>query len=255
MPAALTIARYTLLEARRNRLGWLVLAIVLAGLGLALFLDQLALTEVQAQRVTMMAAFYRLAGAFLVATFVIGSIVRDFNDKGVEWLLSLPLRRADWLIGKLLGYVAGCSLLALALALPLALMVPLPALLAWTASLAMELTVVAAAALFFVVSLPQFAGAMAATAAYYVLARSLAALLLIGQGPLTDATSLGQQVINGVLFVLALLLPRLDGFADSGWLIHAAPDVGQLLQMAGQGLLGVGVLLSAALIDLYRREF
>ena len=44
-PQIRTIAHYTLLEALRNRLVWLLLLVALAGVGFSGFLEELALTE------------------------------------------------------------------------------------------------------------------------------------------------------------------------------------------------------------------
>ena len=46
----------------------------------------------------------RVASVFLVATFVITSMVREASDKGLELLLALPMPRAVYLAGKLAGF-------------------------------------------------------------------------------------------------------------------------------------------------------
>ena len=101
---AVTIARYTLLEALRNRLLWLLIAAALGAVGLAGFLQELALTESHQLQAALLGAVLRVASVFLVATFVITSMVREASDKGLELLLALPMPRAVYLAGKLAGF-------------------------------------------------------------------------------------------------------------------------------------------------------
>jgi hypothetical protein len=51
-------------------------------------------TESAQVQVSLLAAFFRFAAVFLVATFVVTSLVLEFNDKGLELVLALPLPRA-----------------------------------------------------------------------------------------------------------------------------------------------------------------
>ena len=106
IPAALTIGRYTLLEALRNRLLWLLLVMALGAVGVSGFLNELALTESRQLQAALLGAVLRLAAVFLIATFVVTSMVREANDKGLELLMALPLPRAVYLLGKLAGFAA-----------------------------------------------------------------------------------------------------------------------------------------------------
>lgn len=116
-----SLARVTLLEAVRNRLLWLVAAVIVIAFGLAQFLGQVAITETREIQAALLAAFLRVSAAFVVVTFVITSTVREFNDKVTELLLSLPARRASYFFGKFSGYALVAAVLAPLCALPLAL--------------------------------------------------------------------------------------------------------------------------------------
>lgn len=105
MSKVLAIARFTLLEALRTRLPWLMLA-VLGGMLLAsLLVQQLAITETRRLQMGFLAAGARLGTVFVLTLHVAGSMVREFNDKGVDLLLSLDLPRSGYYLGKLAGYV------------------------------------------------------------------------------------------------------------------------------------------------------
>ena len=117
----LPIARYTLLEALRNRLLWLALILVAGGLAFTQFLQQVAITESNQVQAALLAAVVRFGAVFMLASFVVTSMVREFNDKVMELILSRPLRRSRYFFGKLTGYAAVALVLALMASLPLAL--------------------------------------------------------------------------------------------------------------------------------------
>src|SRR5438309_11229617 len=93
MPAAI-LARFVLLEARRSGLPWLAAASIAVALGLAAFLSQVALTESRALQASIVAALLRASAVFLIAAHVASSTLREFNDKELERMLSLPLSRS-----------------------------------------------------------------------------------------------------------------------------------------------------------------
>ena len=98
------IARTTLLEALRSRMLWLVGALILLVFGIASFLQQVALIEAAQVQGAIIAAVLRACAAFLVAAFVVMSMVREFNDKVLELMLAQPWPRAVYLLGKFAGF-------------------------------------------------------------------------------------------------------------------------------------------------------
>lgn len=249
----LAIARYTWMEARRNRLLWLAALVLVAGLGLASLLSQAALTEARELQIAVLASLYRLAAVFIVSAFIITSMVRENADKALDVFLAMPLPRTAFLLGRLLGFALCALALAAVAALPLFALADATAVALWGASLAAELLLMSAMALFCVVTLTQVLPALAATFAFYLLARSIAALQLVGGGPLA-ADTLAQQVMNGVLAAIAFLLPRLDEFSRTAWLVHAPPAAGELLAVAAQAAVYFVLLTGAALFDFHRKS-
>jgi len=253
MPAAI-LARTILLEARRGGLPWLALASMVAGLGLAAFLSQVALTEGRALQTALLAAFLRACAVFLIAVQVTASTLREINDKGLEQLLSLPLSRSSQYLGRLAGHAACGALLAAAYALVLLPWAPPGAVALWGLSLAGETALVAAAALFFTMTLTQAVPAIAATAGLYLLARSMAAIQAIAAGPGVD-DSLASRVARFCVDAIALALPRLDSVTRSEWLLYGLPPAGAgVAALAGLALYFV-LLAAAGLFDFHRRNF
>ena len=251
----LPIARYTLLEALRNRLPWLALILVAAGLVFTQFLDQVAITESNQIQAALLAAVVRVGAVFMLASFVVTSMVREFNDKVMELLLSRPLRRSSYFFGKLAGYASVALALALISSLPLALFAPAPRVALWGLSLACELLVVTAFALFCVLSLTQVLSALAAVAGFYLLSRSIGALQIMAANPLPDVPSMGQQLVNFIIDAIAFLLPSLDRMTQTGWLIYSAPPAAELMLLLAQTAVYVVLMCGAALFDLQRKNF
>ena len=252
MPAA-TLARFVVLEAWRGGLPWLAAgSIVLAG-ALAAFLSQVALTESRELELALAAATLRACAVFLVAVQVASSTLRELNDKGLELMLSLPLGRSTHYLGRLAGFVACGALLAVAFCAPLALWAAPGALALWSASLAFECAVVAAATLFFSISLGQLVPAIAASAGFYLLARSMAAIQAIAGGPLADA-SFASQAARGLASAFALLLPRLDGVTRPEWLLYGVPGYGAAAAAIGALALYAALLGAAGLFDFHRKS-
>lgn len=251
--AAFTIARYTLLEALRNRLLWLLLVVALGAVGLSGFLNELALTESRQLQAALLGALLRVAAVFLIATFVITSMVREANDKGLELLMALPLPRAVYLLGKLAGFAALAVLPAMLFgALALFFAPPSQAAL-WAVSLLCECWIVAAFSLLCVLTLSQVLPALAAAFAFYLLARAIGTLQLLGHGAST-AHSAGQQALGTAIDGLSLLLPHLDRFTRSDWLVYHDGSAVDLLAIAAQTAIYVALMAAAGLFDLYRKQ-
>ncbi|MET3105468.1 hypothetical protein AAKU58_000277 [Oxalobacteraceae bacterium GrIS 1.18] len=248
-----TIARYTLLEALRNRLVWLIVTAACAGIGLSGFVNELALTENHDVQLALLAAFLRCAAVFLIATFVVTSMVREANDKGLELLLALPLPRSGYLFGKMAGFAALALIVAGVFGLLTALLaLPLQSLL-WTLSLVAECWVMVLFCMLCVLTFNQVLPALSAAAAFYLVARSITALQLIGNQPGHDASA-SQEVIRVMVECLSAVLPHLDAFTKTEWLVYGTGSWHALGLLGAQALIYLLLLCGAALFDLYRKN-
>lgn len=250
----LIIARYTLLEALRSRLPWLFVLAGCAALALAGFLQQLALTESGAVQSAILSALLRLVAVFLLVSFVITSLARESADKGQELLLALPMPRAVYVLGKLAGFGALALLPALLFGLLTALWAAPAQSALWAISLLGELCIMAAFSLLCALGLPHALPALAASGGFYLLARSVGSLQLLAHGN-TGAHDGSRQAIAYAIDALALLLPNLDHFARSEWLLYATGDWQALGLVAAQTAIYVGLLAACALCDFYRKSF
>ena len=237
----LTIATWTLREALRNRLAWVLLILTLGAVGAAGFVGDLALTESRQIQGALLGASLRLSAAALIAAFVVTSIVRETNDKGQQLLLALDLPRSAYVLGKLAGFCTLAALPALAFGLLALFFAPPTVAMVWAISLLCAL------------GLSNAPAALAASAAFYVLARGIGGLQQTGAAQ-KGLRSQSQQVMQGGIDLLAALLPRLDGFARSEWLVYHQAGAALLPAILAQTAVYVALLTGAALFDFYRKE-
>lgn len=252
MPA-LALARLVLLDIRRGGLPWLAAGCVAMSLAIAAFLSEVALTENRGLQAAVVAALLRASAVFLLAAQVVASTVREINDKAFDLMLALPLSRATHFLGRLLGYAVCSSAVALAFAMPNLLWSTPQAVGLWAVSLALECTLVSAVALFFSVTLTQVVAAAAATAGWYLLARSIGAIQAIAAGPLA-IPSLAHEAGRWGIDAVAFVLPRLDAVTQTGWLLYAPPPMSAYLAGLGSALVYLLLVVAAGLFDLYRRS-
>ena len=250
----LAIARYTLLEAWRNRFAFLLIGMIVAAVLASIFVRQQAITETARVQAAFLASTLRIGSVFIVATYVLQGSLREFHDKVLELMLSLDLPRSSYLAGKFLGYAllgVGC---AAVVSLPLLVLSEPKNVLLWAYTHMLELWIVAAFALFCITTFTQFLSAATFVLAFYLLARSITAIQLISQSTLAEpglATDFGAFLAD----VIALVLPRLDAFTQTAWLVDAPLIPISMASATFQTAIYVTLLLAAAMFDLHRRNF
>lgn len=249
-----TLARFTLLEAARTRLMWLFVIALALVFAAAYFVHQLAITESARMQIAFSAAASRLAAVFVLGLYILTSLVREFNDKGLELTLSFDLRRADYILGRFLGFMLIALAMALLAGLPQMLLAPLPAALQWSCSLALELIVVAALSMFCILTFTQLMPAASFVAGFYLLARAMTAIRLIGSASIVNDETLSHRMIGWVIDALALVLPALDRFTQSAWLVDGAPGWPAIGICAVQAAIYTALLVAAAMFDFYRKN-
>lgn len=249
------MARYTLLEAWRTRFPIILIIAMALLLSISFFVEALAVTESARFQASVYAAGMRLAGVFIAALYVLVSIAREFNDKGFDIVLALDLPRAHYVLGRLAGFLALASIVAAVAGVPLFFLAPWEAVLQWIASLAFELSVVVALALFCMLTFSQLVPAASIVAAFYLLARSITAIRLMGAHPLSGADSLSHKVMNTMVEALALVTPAFDQWTETAWIVNEPVAWHALLAIALQSVIYVLLLAAAAMFDLYRKNF
>jgi ABC-type transport system involved in multi-copper enzyme maturation permease subunit len=250
----LVVMSFAWVEIARSRLCWFAIALVLIGCGIAEFGASIAITETAQHRLVFYAVSMRLASVFVMALLVSTSVLREIDDKFVELVLSRPVSRGDWYIGKFLGYITAVLCFAVLVSVPLVVQVPMQGLL-WAYSLALELTIVVAAALAFAVTVRQITISLSVVAGFYILSRGIAGLVLISRGPTVDLSLTSTRFVAWLIDTLAYVLPDLDRFTRATWLVDASPSAQDLAMLTLQTTVYASLLVAVGLFDLHRRNF
>lgn len=247
---------YVLKAAVRDRLVVALFLAMVVAVSLSLFMGSAAVTEKGNFAIVFAGAGLRLAGIFGLVLFVVFFIRRSFEARDVEFLLSRPITRAQFIM----SYAAGFSLMALGLGLAQGLCIYTPSPqsfnqghLFWTLTLALENVIMVNVALFFAMILPSAATAAMAAAGFYVLTRMMGEILGI-----IDAHIASGSVMEGLeqmMQVISMILPRLDLMAQTSWLIYGPGAEHDFAMIIAQGAVFTVMVVAAALIDLARRQF
>lgn len=242
----LVLARATLLEAWRGRIFFTWLALVLVTIGVAFFVGELATTENERFRITWLAVGLRIVAVLLIALFTAGSIVREREEKRMQFVLALAISRFRYLTGKLLGIVLVAAVFALLSGIMLKAMGGTS--LGWSVSLLFELLLVAALTLFAASAFSAIAPSLSFALLGYFLARAWPSLVYLSE---VSVFLQDNRVLVMSAKVFGLLLPRLDLFTRTAWLF----DTPSALALVGlQTAAYATLLLLASAIDFRRQD-
>src|SRR3982751_5639934 len=213
------IARFSMLEALRTRLPLVTAITILTLLGASFFVREIAIAESTRFQTAFYAATGRYATVFVAALYVIASLSREFQDKGLELVLALDLARGEYILGKLLAFLGIATALSIAVGIPLFALTGVEAAAQWTVSFAIELAVIVAASLFCVITFNQVMPAASVVIGFYLLARAITAIRLISAHPIVSGDALSQRFMNGLVEAIALVIPGLELWTRTTWLV------------------------------------
>ena len=251
----LTIARYTIIESLRNRL--LLLTFLVIGISFALveFIGDLAITEHRVTQVAILAAFLRISAVVMVTLFVVSSTVRELQDKTLEMILAMPIRRGNYYLGKLIGFFYIALLVTIIFAVLLLLYADAEQVFIWMISLFLELVLVVALSLVMLFTFNQVPSALTAVFIIYGASRIVTSIFLMAKFPIIAHTSMAQKFMDSVIELMTWLLPDLHRFTQTEWLTYNTAEWGVLLPLLGQTLVYLFFLSFIALFDFYRKNF
>jgi ABC-type transport system involved in multi-copper enzyme maturation permease subunit len=246
------IAKYSIWEAIRDKF----LIFIFAGMAgfflVSLFIGELAITEGAITQAAILGSALRLFSVFTIGLFVITSMIREFNDKGFELILSHPVPRFSYYFGKFAGFSFVALIVAFICICCLCFYVPFSAALIWSLSLFCELLIIISLSLLCVFSFNSITISFSIVMAFYLLSRSIEAIQLISDSPIVAIGSMSHKFMNGLLDVIAYLIPDLNKFTQTDWLIYGSEY--NFSMVVAQTLIYVILLSCVSLFDLYRKE-
>jgi len=250
----LTIARMAFTESIRDKILYSILVFALAMIGSSAILVTLSVGGEGRIVKDLGLACITLFGVFFSVFIGISAVSREVERRTIFTLLSKPVRRAEFLVGKFLG-------LGLTLAVNVSVMTAGLIALAWalegywTPRIALAvgftclelLILIAFAILFSTFSTPTLSAIY--TLMIFVIGRLSADLMLF-------AAQFGGSSLKATITVLYYLLPNLSRFNLSIFVVTDSPlPWGTLALTAMYGVLYAGAVLALAIAGFQRRDF
>ena len=251
----LTISKFTVIESLRNRFLLLSFLVIAISFSLVEFIGDLAITEHRVTQVAILAAFLRMSAVVIVTLFVVSSTVRELNDKTLEMILAMPIRRSSYYLGKLVGYFYIAALVAIIFAALLLLYADPQQVAIWTISLFFELILIVALSLVMLFTFNQIPSALTGVFIIYGASRIVTSIFLMSKFPIIAHTSSAQKFMDGIVEVMTWLLPDLHRYTQTEWLAYNTAEWSTLLPLLGQTIVYLVFLSFIALFDFYRKNF
>jgi len=254
-----TIIKYTLLTASRDLLFIGLCLIILMAYGFSVFVGNTALVEQSQMSMAYFAGSSRIILVTGLIVFVCFHVRRSFENREVESILSKPISRSQFVF----SYWVGFCVLAITSVLPVIVIMSIlnrpdfMGLLAWSSSLILEISIIVAFAMLASLIMKSAVSSVLSSFAFYLISRLMGFFIATMDTPGSLMSGGGQfgGLLEFILKIVAVILPRLDLFAKSEWLIYGISGKGDLWVFPAQSLVFILLLLSVSIFDFKRKQF
>ena len=253
----LTNVRYILLTALRD---WLFAALMIGVIACALIAHMLgstALVETQEMTLSYTSASARIVIITGLIIFACFHVRNAFDTKEIDVFLSRPITRSNLVFSYWVGFAA----VAILLVIPTIVMITVQGVLNWkgfffwSLSLLVECWLVLAIALFAAFTLKSAVTSTMASMGFYVLARMMGFFIATSQSGFVFDTQWINFILGHALKLVSTIIPRLDLFAKSDWLIYGLKNIQDLKLFIAQAAIFIPLLILATIADFRRKQF
>lgn len=252
-----TNIRYVLLTAMRDRLFFGLLVFVLIAAYLSSVLGSTAMLETEQMTLAFTAASARVIIMVGIIVFIGFHMRNAFDAREIDVLLSRPISRSTLVISYLLGFAAVATCLVVPTVGLMALIGPLnqTGFWLWSLSLLLESWLVVAVALFASLTMKSGVGTVLSSLAVYTLSRMMGFFLATTHSGSVFREQEVDQGAHWLMDAVSVIVPRLDFFAKSNWLIYGAKSYEDLYLFLMQAAVIIPLLVAASAIDFMRKQF
>lgn len=252
----LTNIRYILLTALRDWLFIGLMASILLATAICATLGSTAFLEQKEMTLAFASGTVRLILMVGLIVFVCFHIRNAFDTKEIDVILSRPITRSNLVIAYWLGFAFVAFLLTVPIVGIIALIgvINVGGYFGWAASLLLESFLVVALALFSSFTLRSAVTSVLATMGFYVLSRMMAFFIVTSKSGLVSA-DFQYVILKHALGAISTMVPRLDLFAKSEWLIYGFNTSEDWMVFVAQVAVFVPLLVLASIVDFRRRQF
>ncbi len=252
-----TTMRFMFLTAIRDRLFPAIIVLILAMIGITMALSETAMLEEHFMHLAMSAGIARIILNIGIALFVCFHIRSMYDTREIDVMLSRPVSRPALVA----GFWAGFALVALAMvaALTVCLAVISPhsifSLIVWSGTLLLESWIVISIGLFASLTNKSAVTSVMVCFTLYVLGRLMAFFVATANARMSFEEPWLNNTMKYIIEFVSILMPRLDMFAHTEWLIYGMPSLATLAFPVIQCIIFVPFVLSLAVIDFNRKQF
>jgi ABC-type transport system involved in multi-copper enzyme maturation permease subunit len=256
----ISIIRYTLITALRDFLFIGLLGVILLAMFVSSFLGATAISEQDQMTISYLAGTSRLILIIGLVLFVCFHVKRSFDNKEIEVILSKAISRTSFIFSYWLAF----ALLSLLVTIPVTVFVfiftkpNIVGLFYWGVSLVCEGVMIIAFALVSSLIMRSAVASALSTLCFYFLSRMMGFFIAAIHNPFnTNIPS--DHVLNWlsewVLLLVSTILPRLDLFGKTSWLIYGISNISDILIFPLQSLIYIPLMLLMAIFDFKRKQF
>lgn len=252
----LTNIRYILITALRDWLFIGLLASILFATAISATLGSTAFLEEREMTITFASGAARIILMTGLIVFVCFHIRNAFDTKEVDVILSRPISRSNLVIAYWLGF----AFVALLLTIPVVTIIALigvndwAGFFGWALSLLLETFLVVALALFSALALRSAVTSVIACMGFYVLSRMMAFFVITSQSGMVGG-DIKFVMLKYTLMAISTIVPRLDFFAKSEWLVYGFNSNQDWVVFVLQAVVFLPLLLLASIADFRRKQF
>ena len=249
--------RYVLLTATRDRLFIGLLVGILFAAYISSVLGSTAMLETDQMTLSFTAASARVIIMVGIIVFIGFHMRNAFDAREIDVLLSRPISRTTLVLSYWVGFAAVASCLVLPTIVLVAILGTLnqTGFLLWAVSLLLESWLVVSIALFAALTIKSGVGTVLSSLAIYVLSRMMGFFL----ATINSASLFKEHEVNvgaqWLMKTIAMVVPRLDFYAKSQWLIYGAKSYEDLQLFLIQSAIFIPLLVAASIIDFKRKQF
>lgn len=253
----LTNIRYILITALRDSLFiGLIIATILA-VAVSLVLGGTAMVEKDAMALVFSGASSRAILMFGLTVFIAFHVRHAFDHKEIDVLLSRPLSRFKIMLSYWLGFSAIAFLLVLAVVTVLSFLPigDMRGFVYWAASLLLESWLMVAVVLFASFTLSSSVTSVLASMGIYIAGRMMAFFVATSESHILFRDEWINEVMRFIINITSSIIPRLDLFTQSDWLVYGITRPEDVNIAAFQAIIYIPMLLASATIDFKHKEF
>lgn len=253
------IMKYILLTASRDLLFLGLILINIFSILISNFLGNTALSEQEQMAITYAGSSIRIITNIGLIIFVCFHVKRSFDNKEIEFFLSKPVSRSKFLF----SYILGFSILALLIstfaiiAMLIFFLKYKAGIIYWGISLFIETLITIGFALFAALILQSGVLAVLLTLAFYALARMMGFFIITIHHPtlMPKLNNLLTWTVESIIILISTVLPRLDLFTQSKWLVYGLSEMQEFFIVVIQCAVYIPLLFFISLLDFRRKQF